>query len=52
MKKFRLFVVMAMLALLSAPCFAEGLGYINYEKVLANFMLFVYCCFCSKVIHY
>ena len=34
MKKIRLFVLMAVLALVSVPCFAEGLGYINYEKVL------------------
>ena len=30
---------MAVLALVSAPCFAEGLGYINYEKVLSNYDL-------------
>lgn len=39
MKKLKLFVVMAVLALVSAPCFAEGLGYINYEKVLSNYDL-------------
>ena len=39
MKKIRLFVLMAVLALVSAPCFAEGLGYINYEKVLSNYDL-------------
>ena len=37
MKKVKLFVVMAVLSLLAAPCFAEGLGYINYEKVIANY---------------
>lgn len=39
MKKFKLLVVMAALALVSAPCFADGLGYINYEKVLSNYDL-------------
>ena len=37
MKKVKLFIVMAVLSLLAAPCFAEGLGYINYEKVIANY---------------
>lgn len=39
MKKIKLLVVMAALALVSAPCFADGLGYINYEKVLASYDL-------------
>jgi Skp family chaperone for outer membrane proteins len=39
MKKIKLLVVMAALALVSAPCFADGLGYINYEKVLSNYDL-------------
>ena len=39
MKKIKLFVVMAALAIVSAPCFAEGLGYINYERVLSNYDL-------------
>ena len=39
MRKIKLFVVMAIMALVSAPCFAEGLGYINYEKVLSNYDL-------------
>ena len=30
---------MALMGLVSSPCFAEGLGYINYEKVLASYDL-------------
>ncbi len=37
MKKVKLFLVMGIMALLAAPSFAEGLGYINYEKVIANY---------------
>ncbi len=37
MKKVKLFVVMALMTVLAAPSFAEGLGYINYEKVIANY---------------
>lgn len=39
MKRIKLLVVMAALALVSAPCFADGLGYINYEKVLSSYDL-------------
>ena len=39
MKKIRLIALMALLSLVSSPCFAEGLGYINYEKVLASYDL-------------
>ena len=39
MKKIRLIALMALLGLVSSPCFAEGLGYINYEKVLASYDL-------------
>lgn len=37
MNKTKLFAVLSMIMLLAAPAFAEGLGYINYEKVLANY---------------
>lgn len=39
MKNLKMLVIMAILALVSAPCFAEGLGYINYEKVLSSYDL-------------
>ena len=39
MKKIRLIALMALLGLVSSPCFAEGLGYINYEKVLSSYDL-------------
>ncbi len=39
MKKLKLFTVITVLALFVAPSFAEGLGYINYEKVLSNYDL-------------
>ena len=34
MKKF---IIILGLMLISAPCFAGGIGYINYEKVAANY---------------
>ncbi len=37
MNKTKLFAVLSMIALLAAPAFADGLGYINYEKVLSNY---------------
>ena len=37
MKRIKLFALIALMGLLSAPAFAEGLGYINYEKVIANY---------------
>ena len=37
MNKTKLFAVLSMIALLAAPVFADGLGYINYEKVLSNY---------------
>lgn len=39
MKKIRLIALMALMGLVSSPCFADGLGYINYEKVLASYDL-------------
>ncbi len=39
MKKIKLIALMALMGLVSSPCFAEGLGYINYEKVLASYDL-------------
>ncbi len=37
MKRIKLFALIALMGLLTAPAFAEGLGYINYEKVIANY---------------
>ncbi len=37
MKKIKLLSALAVMTMLAAPSFAEGLGYINYEKVIANY---------------
>ena len=33
----KLLFLLALISIISAPCFASGVGYINYEKVAANY---------------
>ncbi len=37
MNKTKLFAALSIITIMATPAFAEGLGYINYEKVLSNY---------------